>query len=289
MVRRRQSRRAPHATVPARQKQFARVDPGQLVEQALGGGRLGGAEIAGADVDEGQAEPVAAVASHCRHVVGRARFQRFFVENHPGRDDANHAPLDQALDQFGVFQLLADGHPMAQLGETGNIAARRVVGDPAHGHGILLALVAGGLGEREDARRVDRVLVEHLVEVPQAKEYDRVGILRLDLKVLAHERGGGLRRPSRGWQGPHPVRAGVSFAVHATSLGGGPAKDYSLAGAGAADRGLRGALAGVPRAALRSAFCFLRRSLYFFWLTRWRIFFERRLSCFPMREPLLGN
>jgi hypothetical protein len=33
----------------------------------------------------------------------------------------------------------------------------------------------------------------------------------------------------------------------------------------------------------------LSRALYLFWLTRWRIFFERRLSCFPMRQPLLGN
>ena len=208
--------------MPPRQKQLARVDPGQLVEQALGRGRLGGAKIARGHVDEGQAESVAAFARHRCDVVGRTRFQRFLVENHPRRDDANHAALDQALDQLGVFQLLADGHATAQLGETGDVAARRVVGHPAHGHRILFALVAGGLREREHAGRVDRVLVEHLVEIPEAKKHDRVGNLRLDLEVLAHERGRGLvsrtgtRRRIR--RRLDRFGAAVPLAAHVTSL-----------------------------------------------------------------------
>ena len=108
---------------------------------------------------------------------------------------------------------------MPQLGQTGDVAPRRMVRYPAHGHRILLALVASGLGERQHARRVNRVVVEHLVEVPEAKEHDRIGILRLDLKVLAHERSGGLiRRPGRHIRRrPDFFRAAVPLAAHVTS------------------------------------------------------------------------
>jgi hypothetical protein len=49
-----------------------------------------------------------------------------------------------------------------------------------------------------------------------------------------------------------------------------------------AARGFLAALVAPVRAAARVAFCLFFRSLNFFWLVFWRIFFERRLSCFPM-------
>ena len=79
---------------------------------------------------------------------------------------------------------------MAELGQLAEVAPRRVVRDAAHGDRIFLPLVARGERQVEDARRVDRVVVEHLVEVAEPEEHDGVRVPRLDVEVLAHQRGG---------------------------------------------------------------------------------------------------
>jgi hypothetical protein len=79
---------------------------------------------------------------------------------------------------------------MTELGELAQVPPHRVVGDAAHGDGIFLPLVARGEGQIEDAGRVDRVVIEHLVEVTQPEQHDGVRIPRLDVEVLAHQRGG---------------------------------------------------------------------------------------------------
>jgi hypothetical protein len=94
-----------------------------------------------------------------------------------------------------ILGLLADDDLVAELGEPRDVAARRVVRDAAHRHRVVLALVARGEGQVEQARREHGVLEEHLVEVAEAEEDDRVGILVLDVEELPHERRvGGLSR-----------------------------------------------------------------------------------------------
>ena len=135
-------------------------------------------------------------------MAGRARVERLLVEDHARGDDADDVALDDAAHRARVLQLFAHRDPMTELGQLGQIAARRVVRDAAHGHRILLALVARGEGQIEGARHVDGVLVEHLVEVPEAKEHDRVGVARLDVEVLAHQRRGGSGAACKGRASP---------------------------------------------------------------------------------------
>src|SRR5712692_5046806 len=96
-----------------------------------------------------------------------------------------------------------------------------MIGDAAQRHLIGLVLVARGQCDLEQARTLDRVLVEHFVEVSDPEEEDGVRISLLDLPVLPHERcevrwhphpqrsralaPAGERRESTAWRGAGPV------------------------------------------------------------------------------------
>ncbi len=101
------------------------------------------------------------------------------------RDDLHHLPLGQSLAPFAQFGLLTDGDLLALVEQALDVASRRMVGDPAHG-----GVVALGQREVEQGAHRDGVLLEHLIEVAEAEEEDRIGVLLLDLTVLDHHRSG---------------------------------------------------------------------------------------------------
>ena len=81
-----------------------------------------------------------------------------------------------------------------------DVRVDRVKRHAAHrNRGAVRVLRARGQRQLEHARRRQRVLVEHLVEVAHAEEHDRVAVLALDVEVLPHGRRG--RVVSRGWRG----------------------------------------------------------------------------------------
>ncbi len=108
------------------------------------------------------------------------------------REHARDLALHQLLGEPRVFHLLADGDLEALANELGNVVFRRVIGHAAHGNGDALFLVARGQRDLQLARGDHRVLEEELVEVAQAEEQQRVGMLFLDRGVLPHQRSGRL-------------------------------------------------------------------------------------------------
>src|SRR5258708_6670579 len=69
----------------------------------------------------------------------------------------------------------------------------------AHRYRVRVLLVARGEREAEQRGAAHRVIEEHLVEVPEPEEHERVGVLALDLEVLPHERRAARRgAPRRG-------------------------------------------------------------------------------------------
>src|SRR5688500_4654029 len=78
----------------------------------------------------------------------------------------------------------------------------------AHRNGATVVVFrARREGELEGARRGQRVLVEHLVEVPHAEEQDRVAMLALGFEELPHRRCCTGRNGRRG--GRHRRRSGI--------------------------------------------------------------------------------
>ena len=73
--------------------------------------------------------------------------------------------------------------------EARDVAVGRVVGHAAHRDAAAgRVLRARGQRQLEGARRRERVLVEHFVEVPHPEEDDRIAVLTLGVEVLTHRR-----------------------------------------------------------------------------------------------------
>ncbi len=117
------------------------------------------------------------------------------VEIGRGRDDANEVPADHSFRVLRVFHLVADRDLESAADQAADVGVGRVIGDAAHGDGgAARVLLARGERDLEGARRGERVVEEHLVEVAHAEEEDRVRHLALDVVVLTH---GGRTRSRR--------------------------------------------------------------------------------------------
>ena len=73
--------------------------------------------------------------------------------------------------------------------ETGDIAFRRMVGYAAHGGPFLQPAVPPGEGQLQLPGGQDRIVEEHLIEVPQPEKQDVILMLVFDSKVLLHHWG----------------------------------------------------------------------------------------------------
>ncbi len=115
------------------------------------------------------------------------------VHGGAGRDHARDFALHQFLGEPGVFRLVADGDAIALLHQARDVAFGGVIRHAAHGDHRALFLVAGSESDFELARRHDRVFEEHLVEIAETEEEERVRMLLFDAMVLPHQRRGGVR------------------------------------------------------------------------------------------------
>jgi hypothetical protein len=84
--------------------------------------------------------------------------------------------------------LLADGHLVPEAQEARHIRVALMPGHAGQGHRIGIVAIARGEREAEQARGQLRVLIEHLVEIAEAKKQDGVGVATLVRAVLLHER-----------------------------------------------------------------------------------------------------
>ena len=79
--------------------------------------------------------------------------------------------------------MLADRDFLASPEKAGDIGPSRVVGNAAHG--LALAMCEGQV---QEGAGFDGVLEEHLVEIAEPKEEDRVAIPGLNRAILLHHR-----------------------------------------------------------------------------------------------------
>ena len=135
----------------------------RVVELVLRGEGLHG-ELARGEVEEREAE-----ARDGGDVGVDVLVEEAVLGDGAGRHDARHlAPHDlPLLDEAGVLHLVADRGGLPRADELREVGVQRVVGNAAE-------RCAAALGERgaEDGRGDDRVLGEHLVEVPEAEHQD---------------------------------------------------------------------------------------------------------------------
>jgi hypothetical protein len=102
---------------------------------------------------------------------------------------ARHVALDQPLGLLWVLGLIGDGDFVPLADELGQIGVELVIGNTGQWHGLPAACAASGQGDVQHARCGDRVVVEHLIEIPHAEHQDHVRMLGLDPVILL-EHGG---------------------------------------------------------------------------------------------------
>ena len=109
-----------------------------------------------------------------------------------GSDDASDLAAHQLLGKLGVLHLVAHSDLVSLANELGDIALGGVVGNSAHGDGDAIHLLSRGERDLQFAGGGDGVIEEELVEVPDAEEQQRGGVLFLDGGVLPHQWRGGF-------------------------------------------------------------------------------------------------
>ena len=173
---------------------LAGVVPGQPVLQnveecfPIRRQNLVGGQIAGGHVAKAQAKASLLVAHRAEEVV-LGLVQHAVFQHRARGDNPDHVPLDNALGQFGVLQLLANGHLVALCHQLGDVALRAVEGHAAHGSPLLLAAVTAGERQLQLLGDGLGVVEEHLVKIAKAKEKYRVRILFFHLEILFHHWG----------------------------------------------------------------------------------------------------
>ncbi len=172
-----------------RVEQLARRDARQIVLEArVVAPRVpGDEEISGGDVQVRGAEPVGRGGD--RDQVAAVALEKVALHRRPRRDHADDLPPDDPFRRGRIFHLIADRHPEPFPDELRDVRVGRVVRDPAHRGLPFASLAAGREHEAQDRGRRLGVFEEHLVEVAETIEEDRVRHLPLDLEVLLEHRG----------------------------------------------------------------------------------------------------
>ncbi len=192
---------------------FARLQDGDLVEDALAAGRaaeLGSVELSSREVQQRDTEDrrftVAARrlggSRHQRHQKGRLTcIQMRGVDERARGDDAYDFTTHEPLGLLRILNLIADRDPKPLVHEPSDVTVRRVKRHAAHRNpDAVPVLGTRRQGQFERARCRQGVLVEHLVEIAHAKEEQSVGVLLLGVQVLTH-RGRNARTRCAGRQG----------------------------------------------------------------------------------------
>ena len=184
------------AVGPVAENGLGGIEPTQLVDdvgQCILAGEGGQVGLAGGEVAEGRAAPLA-VQIDAAEVVAGLIIQAGGVDNGAGGHHPDDVPLHQALGGGGILHLLADGHLVALGNQPGDVGFAGVVGDAAHGDPFFLrlgvfAVVPGGQGQVQFLGSQLGIVGEHLIEVPQTEKQNGIRVVLLDFQILLHHGG----------------------------------------------------------------------------------------------------
>ena len=163
-------REGPHPTLHEGRWTLARMEiPGRQVQEGHSGFLL-------ARMEGGQ-------------VIVRSGLKHLVVKRGPRGHQLGDAPLDNALGEPRILQLVADRHPVACPNEFGQVIVQGMV-RKAREFDFGGAAVSPFRQDNFQCRcRPDGILSEGLVKVAHPKQQDGIRILLLDPAVLLHQRG----------------------------------------------------------------------------------------------------
>ena len=130
-----------------------------------------------------------ALEGQAGEVVVLLLVQHGLPEGDAGGEDFRNSALDElVLHERRVFQLVADGHLVAAADQFLEIAFDGVVREAGHGRVALVAVGAAREHESEHLADQHGVVGIGLIEIPDAVQEYRLGVLRLDAEILLQHR-----------------------------------------------------------------------------------------------------
>ena len=156
----------------------------QLVD--IVGVALGKVELAGGDIEEGDAVDVFVEVKTAEEVVLLV-FQHFIVVRNARSHQLGDVAFYKSLGQLGVFELFADSHTESGTHQLGQIHVDGVVREAGHLHIGGGAVGAFGEGDAEDRGRAYGIVAVGLVEIAHAEKEHGVGMTLFHSVVLPHQ------------------------------------------------------------------------------------------------------
>ena len=130
---------------------------------------LGAEKFAGTDVEKGDARGVFAEVYAGEEIVFLV-IEYVVVKRDTRRHQFRNAALDDLLGQFGIFQLLADSHPLTGAHELGQVGIQRMIGKTGKLDVRSLSIGAAREGDTEDFGREYRIFRKRFVKVADAEQ-----------------------------------------------------------------------------------------------------------------------
>ena len=147
-------------------------------------------ELAGADVEERHATSLLAEVYRAEEVVFLVIEHRV-GHRHTRRHEFCDASLDECLRQFRVFELVANGNPLACPDELRQVSIEGVIGEAGHRgalHDTRLSVVPMGKRDAKNLRSNHRIVGIRLIEVAATEQQQRLRVFRLEVVELFHHR-----------------------------------------------------------------------------------------------------
>ena len=136
-------------------------------------------EITGGNVAESKG-----ILEEADYVIEALVIQKVLIHHGCRRNDAYHFPSGKGFGVLREFHLLAYGNLLSAVQQALDVVLGRMVRDTAHRR-----ITSVRQSQIQQGRYLFGILVEHLVEVPEAEEEHHIGVLALHLLVLLHQRG----------------------------------------------------------------------------------------------------
>ena len=119
------------------------------------------------------------------------------MKGHTWGDQLSHSPLDNSDSFLGVFQLVADGDPMARANQLGQVIIERMVRKSGQFNFTRTPVSPFREDDVQHRGGLHSIFSKRFIEISDAKQQQRIRIIGFDPIVLLHQRcflfGHGLR------------------------------------------------------------------------------------------------
>ena len=150
-------------------------------------GAFGRHKLTGRQVEESNAGRLFGKTYRSKKIIGFG-IQHIVAESQPRSYQLGNSPFDNAFDALGVFQLVADGHPVAGPYQFGQVGIKGVVRKTRQLHFGCRAVGTLGKHNIQHFTGGNGIFSESLIKITYSEQQQSSRVSGLDGVVLLHQR-----------------------------------------------------------------------------------------------------